>query len=133
MRCPACESANEAEAVECIECGSRLPRKPRRGGIDAEEMDDEAYRQSPFFIGANEYANVKALRAYLFGLLGLIPVLGVILGLIAIVLGVSGLKYAKSHPKARGNAQAKTGILLGSLGFAFNAAGIALMTIGLQS
>jgi len=133
MRCPACEALNDAQMLECTQCGSKLPKRSRRrGSDDDEEMDEEAYRQSPFYVAPNEYANVTALRAYHLGLLGLIPVLGVALGAAAVAVGIFGLRYARTHPRARGNAQAKVGILLGCLGFAFNAAGIALIAVGLQ-
>jgi hypothetical protein len=61
------------------------------------------------------YKNPKALASYYCGVFSLIPVLGLILGPIAIVLGVKGLKAAKAQPELKGTAHAWVGIVLGSL------------------
>ena len=81
----------------------RRPRRPRNGG-DATG-------------GLIPYKNAKALAAYYCGVFGLIScflVLG-IFGIVPIVLGFMGLKYAKQHPEAKGQAHAITGIVLGFL------------------
>jgi hypothetical protein len=61
------------------------------------------------------YKNPKALIAYYLGIFGLIPCLGLILGPAAIVLGIMGLRYKATHPRAKGTAHAIVGIVLGSL------------------
>jgi hypothetical protein len=61
------------------------------------------------------YKNPKALIAYYLGIFGLIPCLGLILGPAAIVLGILGLRYKASFPRAKGTAHAIVGIVLGSL------------------
>jgi len=61
------------------------------------------------------YKNPKALIAYYLGIFGLIPCLGLILGPAAIVLGIMGLRYKATYPRAKGTAHAIVGIVLGSL------------------
>ncbi len=61
------------------------------------------------------YRNPRGLAAYYCGVFGLIPCLGLILGPIALILGILGVKYANRHPKARGMGHAIFGIIAGSL------------------
>jgi hypothetical protein len=61
------------------------------------------------------YRNAPALTAYYLGVFGLIPFLGVPLALVAIPLGVVGLRRAREHPEAHGSAHAWTGIVAGAL------------------
>jgi Domain of unknown function (DUF4190) len=65
--------------------------------------------------GLIPYKNPKALAAYYCGVFGLISCfLGLgIFGILPIVFGVMGLKYAKLHPEAKGQAHAIIGIVLG--------------------
>lgn len=66
------------------------------------------------------YKNSKALTAYYCGVFSLIPCLGLILGPIALIFGISGLRYAKEHPQAKGQAHAVVGIVLGTVTTLFN-------------
>jgi hypothetical protein len=59
------------------------------------------------------YRNGPALAAYYTGVFGLIPLLGFLLGPIALVLGIVGLVKARRDPKAHGTGHAVAGILLG--------------------
>ena len=59
------------------------------------------------------YKNPYALTAYYLAVFSLIPVLGIPLGLIALVLGIVGIVYASNHPEAHGRAHACVGIILG--------------------
>ncbi|HXG12041.1 MAG TPA: DUF4190 domain-containing protein [Gemmataceae bacterium] len=59
------------------------------------------------------YKNPKALLAYYFGVFGLIPCVGAILGPAALVLGILGLRYVRQHPTAHGTGHAIAGIVLG--------------------
>src|SRR5262249_45653355 len=76
------------------------PRRRRRRAAD-EEGDATG--------GLIPYKNPKALIAYYVGVFSLIPCIGVILAVVAIVLGFIGLKYAKLHPTARGQAPSIVG------------------------
>ena len=57
--------------------------------------------------------NKAANSAYLMGLISLVPVLGAVLGPIAIFIGMSGLRFTRTHPCAGGREKAKTGIWFG--------------------
>ena len=59
------------------------------------------------------YKNPYALTAYYLAVFSLIPVLGIPLGLVALVLGIVGIVYASNHTEAHGLAHAWVGILLG--------------------
>ena len=86
------------------------PRKRRRRRDDDEEEGDATGGLIP-------YKNAKALLAYYIGIFGFfLPLIG---GCIAIWLGIGGLKYAKEHPKARGQAHAIIGILGGLFAVCF--------------
>jgi hypothetical protein len=75
------------------------PRRPREGGEG--------------FATIVPYRNGPALAAYYTGVFGLIPILGFLLGPIALVLGIVGLVKARRDPKAHGTGHAIAGILLG--------------------
>jgi hypothetical protein len=62
------------------------------------------------------YRNPKALIGYYMGFVALIPVLGVIFGPIAIILGILGVIYANRNPQAKGMVHAIVGIILGVIG-----------------
>lgn len=61
------------------------------------------------------YRNPMALVAYYLGIFSLIPVLGAILALPAIVLGVLGLGRSRRNAQAKGKAHAWVGITAGLL------------------
>ena len=68
--------------------------------------------------GIIPYKNPHALAAYYLGVFSLIPLLGLVLGAIAVPLGVSGLKKRARNPVIRGAVHAWVGIILGSLSVA---------------
>jgi|LakMenEpi03Aug12_release.lakeMendotaPanAssembly.Ray.scaffolds.fasta_scaffold686237_2 hypothetical protein len=79
----------------------------RRRRRDEDEEDDQE-EEGDATGGVIPYKNPKALLAYYFGIFSfLVPIAG---GVLAIVLGVMGLKHARQHPKARGQAHASIGI-----------------------
>lgn len=86
--------------------------RPRRRRRRRDEDDDGTGGLIP-------YKNPKALIAYYCGVFGLASCIvggvGGIFGVVPIILGLQGLKYAKEHPASRGQAHAIVGIVLGSL------------------
>jgi hypothetical protein len=97
--------------------------RPRRARRDDDEEDERPRRRirrddEDDAGGMNSlipYKNPKALIAYYLGVFSLIPCIGVLLGVTAIILGVLGLKYRTTHPTAGGTGHAWAGIILGSL------------------
>lgn len=61
------------------------------------------------------YRNGRALAAYYCGVFAIIPCVGLILGPIALIFGILGLRFAKANPRAGGTGHAIAGIVLGSL------------------
>jgi hypothetical protein len=102
MRCPACDTSNPPEALRCQACGEKLPRH------NEEDEDDDGLVSTII-----PYRNPKALAAYYCGFFALIPAIGIFIGLVAVVLGIMGLRYTYAHPSAKGTAHAITGIVLG--------------------
>lgn len=65
--------------------------------------------------GLIPYKNPMALASYYTGIGALIPLLGIVAGIISIVLGIKGLKHYRAHPATRGVVHAWIGIILSSL------------------
>lgn len=77
--------------------------------------------------GVIPYKNPQALTSYYLGVFSLIPLLGLLLGCIAVPLGIIGLRKRKAMPQIRGTAHAWVGIILGGLSVLGHLAVIALM------
>lgn len=75
--------------------------------------------------GLIPYKNGAALTAYYLAVASLIPVIGVLTGIPALILGIKGLKRAKAEPWVKGKAHAWVGIVLGG--------GMALLWLALIS
>lgn len=70
--------------------------------------------------GLIPYKNVPALAAYYLAIFSLIPLIGMVLGLAALVLGIVGLKKAARQPEVKGKVHAWVGIIVGGLfGFGY--------------
>jgi len=65
--------------------------------------------------GVIPYKNSSALIGYYCGVFSLIPFLGLLLGPIALVLGIMGWKAYRREPHRRGQAHAWVAIILGGL------------------
>jgi hypothetical protein len=83
-------------------------RRPRRRRRPREDDDGGISSLIP-------YKNGKALAAYYCGVFALIPCVGLILGPVALIFGILGVRFAKENPEARGMGHAIAGIVLGSL------------------
>jgi len=102
------------------------PRRTRRPASDDDD-DDEDEEGSTAGEAASiivPYRNGMALASYYCGIFGLIPVVGLLLGPIAFILGVLGLLYKRNHPYAHGSGHAIAGIILCFLDFGATAAAI---------
>lgn len=97
---------------------------PRHSYAEDDDYDDPeeggSQSQGDALSSLIPYKNSKALTAYYCGVFSLIPCLGLILGPIALIFGISGLRYAKEHPQAKGQAHAVVGIVLGTITTLFN-------------
>lgn len=105
------DAFEEDEGVEPAPRGtSGTPRRPAQ-----RRRDDDDDEQGDVTGGLIPYKNPKALTAYYCGIFSLIPCLGLILGPLAVILGVLGLRYRSMHPTAAGGPHALVGIILGSI------------------
>jgi hypothetical protein len=107
---------------DAIEEGPPQPRRkraPRAEGDDFEDDDRPRRRRPPQTDDGVStvipYRNGPALAGYYCGVFSLIPCLGLILGPIALVLGILGLRAVKRTPEAKGTAHAIVAIVLGGL------------------
>jgi hypothetical protein len=76
------------------------------------------------------YTNPRSLVAYYCGVFGLIPLLGFILGPIALVFGILALNYVRRYPTAKGTGHAIVGIVLGALSTAGHLFVVILILLG---
>lgn len=77
-------------------------------------------QKSSSYDGIIPYKNPRALIAYYLGIFSFIPILGILLGIPAFILGIQGLGYFKQHPEAKGVVHAWIGIIAGGLfGFGY--------------
>jgi phage FluMu protein Com len=104
------DSVEELEEVEELQEVEELEeaRRARRRRIRRDPADEAISTLIP-------YRNGRALAAYYFGVFSLIPILGLLLGPTALVLGILGLRYVSAHPTAKGTGHAIAGIVLGGL------------------
>jgi hypothetical protein len=66
------------------------------------------------------YKNKCALIGYYLGLFSILPVLGLPMGIAALVLGVKGLRYRAENPQAHGKGHSIVAIIGGSIGLLIN-------------
>ena len=83
--------------------------------------------------GLIPYKNVPALIAYYLGIFSLLPVIGLPLGMVAVVLGIMGLIKKSKMPQVRGTAHALIGIILGSITTLVWGGCVLLMIVGALS
>ena len=85
----------------------------------------ELRRAVPIELGSFvPWKNPLAVYSYGVGLAALTPVLGLVLGPIAVLLGLIGFIHRRLRPKVHGTNFAVAGMLLGTVNTAFNALGI---------
>jgi hypothetical protein len=104
-----------------------LPALPTPSAGEETEEDRRAERRSKeqdentdVVLILIPYKNPLALAAYYCGFFALVPVIGFILAVVAIVLGILGLQYASANRKAKGAAHAITGVVLGVVALCWN-------------
>lgn len=65
--------------------------------------------------GLIPYKNPQALIAYYLGIFSLVPILGLLLAVPAVVLGILGLRARNRKPAIKGSVHAWIGIVMGVL------------------
>ena len=95
MFCKNC-GVDIGDAYKCLKCGF------------IEEKGDATS-------GIIPYKNVPALVAYYLGIFSLIPFIGILLGIPAVILGIAGLRKKAKKPVIKGTVHAWVGIILGGI------------------
>lgn len=124
MRCPSCAVDNPPEALHCTECGEKLARKTRHRTVDQDDYDP--------IVGLIPHDNLVAFNAYRCAVFGLIPVLGLLLGPAAVVLGIIGLRRMTAKDRGKGLGHARAGIILGLAELVTNGAGLVFVVMGIR-
>jgi hypothetical protein len=83
--------------------------------------------------GLIPYKNVPALLSYYLGVFSLIPCIGLVLAVPAVILGIIGLVQRSKNPAIRGAAHAWVGIVLGGLMTLLWGGCVVFMVIGAMS
>lgn len=104
MYCPKCGTQNDDNNFKCTKCGEAL-HDSGRPRIVVEEDNTMG--------GLIPYKNKFALAAYYVSYFALFPFLGVLIGVVAVFLGIKGLMCAKEHPEFKGKIHAWAGIIMG--------------------
>ena len=82
--------------------------------------------------GIIPYKNPAALIAYYCGVFSIIPLLGALLGITAVILGIVGLVQRRKNPVIRGAIHAWIGIVVGGLMSLIWLGVIALLILGMS-
>ena len=76
------------------------------------------------------YRNVPALVAYYLAVFSILPCVGAVLGLTALILGLKGLRLAREQPDAKGRIHAWIGIVVGGFFFvAYTILGVFIVAV----
>ncbi len=125
MRCPACGAENDEGTAKCGPCGARLTKPARR----RKQHFDDKYS----LIATRTPKHRTTVLAYRYAMWGLIPVVGLPLGGLALGLGMRAMGHLRREPEAHGKGHAMAAIVLGSLEMLTNGVGLALVWYGLTS
>ncbi|TVQ53303.1 MAG: DUF4190 domain-containing protein [Phycisphaerales bacterium] len=75
------------------------------------------------------YRNVPALTGYYLSIAALLPIIGLPIGLVAVILGVVGLSRVRANPACKGTVHAWIAIALGTIGFMISLVMLVLLMI----
>ena len=91
------------------------PLPPQQSGPPPPSVGPAHPGQSDATGGVIPYKNSKSLASYYCGVFSLIPVLGLLLGVVAIVLGILGWRDYRRNPEIRGQVHCWVGMIIGSI------------------
>ena len=101
------------------------PKKPRRARRPNLAAAGEVFGDF------TPWKNPLAVYSYRTSLYGFTPIAGLILGPVAILLGLIGRRRVARNPEVHGRNFANAGIVIGTIDLVFNAAGVALIGFGM--
>jgi len=106
--CTKCGQKNLKKDIQCSKCSSKLHSHQQAAYIVKTDTT----------LGGLIPNNTNALVAYYTGIFSIIPFVGILLGIAALIFGILGVKFANKNPEAKGKIHAWVGIILGGF-FAF--------------
>ena len=101
MHCAKCGAENDDNNFKCTQCGEFLHPTPSHVVVTSDGT----------LGGMIPTKNPAALAAYYLGIFSTIPLLGVPLGIAAVVLGIKALRKARERPEVKGKIHAWVGII----------------------
>jgi len=110
-------NANDDRRIPCPVCGEKILKEARVCRFCGEKFAPPATTEGDSTGGVIPYKNPPALIAYycgIFSLLACIPFFFP-LPIVALVLGIKGLKKAKAEPHVKGTVHAWIGIVCGAI------------------
>lgn len=119
-KCHVCQADNDDDAPRCAACNARLRKRERPGN----DLPD-----SPFAPTADP-VNRPAAAAYYLAAWGLVPLLGLVLGPLAVLVGAFALLRGRKHPGFVGQGAAWAAIVLGAAEAVTQWVGVWLMWVG---
>lgn len=117
IRCAKCSFENPDGSVRCQRCGIALVNPFQES---PEVIHAVAVGPDEGVATVIPYRNASALFAYYLGLFSCFPALGFPLAIVALVLGVRGLRAVRANPSVHGTAHAWIGLVCGTIGFLIN-------------
>jgi len=129
IRCPNCSTENSDISARCQQCGAALVNPFQ--SPQAEIVQAVAVGGDEGVATVIPYRNASALLAYYLGLFSCFPALGFPLAIVALVLGVRGLRAVRQNPSVHGTAHAWIGLICGSIGFLLNLLIISVIVIAI--
>jgi hypothetical protein len=116
MDCPACNAENASTAVACVTCGRSLPSSATDSNSDRASRRSGSRRRSldTSDVAVTDSKNPAAWRAYRVSLWSMVPGFGLLLGLVAMVLGCLAVRSAGDDLSASNRAKAAIVIGTGS-------------------
>ncbi len=117
--CPQCHAQNYPNVKWCAHCHAPLAGSAPGGPPAPPHPYAPPHAQAPVTGDSTQgiipYKNPKALLAYYLGLFSILPLVGLPMGIAAVVLGFQGLRARKEHPQIKGSVHAGIGIGCGGL------------------
>ena len=115
MQCPSCQNELAENATVCPACNTPVVSNPYAADpLPATNVSAMA-QEGDATGGLIPYKNPKALIAYYLGIFSGIPLIGLPIGIAAVVLGVLGLRERSRNPVIKGSIHAGIGIGCGLL------------------
>lgn len=107
MFCTNCGAQVSDKATFCVKCGAKIPQTTIKTSSEAE---DAALR---LIVPVGR--SVWAIASGYLGLLSFLPLIGLVIGMLAVFCGILAIVDINKHPEKHGLVRAWFGIVMGGL------------------